>query len=53
MVLFATTDLTSNDLRCNVGGQVLGNTSTIAVTAGSSFTFTTDVAVYHDGPISL
>jgi len=46
-------DLTSTDLRCNVNGQTLGNTSTVAIAAGGAFTFTTDVAVYHDGPISI
>lgn len=46
-------DLTSNDLRCNVNGQTLGNTSTVAVKAGSSFTFTLNTAVYHQGPISI
>ncbi|KAH7417659.1 glycosyl hydrolase family 61-domain-containing protein [Cadophora sp. MPI-SDFR-AT-0126] len=47
------TDLTSNDLRCNQGGVTGGNTQTITVTAGSSFTFTTDTAVYHNGPLSM
>ncbi|KAK3939981.1 putative endo-beta-1,4-glucanase D [Diplogelasinospora grovesii] len=46
------TDLTSTDLRCNVGANG-SSTATIAVNAGDSFTFTTDVAVYHQGPISL
>ena len=47
------TDLKSNDLRCNVGGATGSNTTTVDVTAGDSFTFTSDVAVYHQGPISL
>lgn len=47
------TDLTSNDLRCNSGGETGNGTETIAVTAGAEFTFTTDVAVYHDGPLSI
>ncbi|KIN05614.1 glycoside hydrolase family 61 protein [Oidiodendron maius Zn] len=47
------TDLTSNDLRCNVGGESGANTSTVSVAAGSSVSFTSDVAVYHDGPISV
>ncbi|KAK1762942.1 putative endo-beta-1,4-glucanase D [Phialemonium atrogriseum] len=47
------TDLASNDLRCNVGGSKTGNTTTVALKAGDSFTFTSDVAVYHQGPISL
>jgi hypothetical protein len=35
-------DLTSNDLRCNVGGATGGNTSTIEIAAGGPFTFTLD-----------
>ncbi|KAH8202998.1 hypothetical protein TruAng_002832 [Truncatella angustata] len=46
------TDLTSNDLRCNVGANGTG-TETIAVKAGDSFTFTLDTAVYHQGPVSI
>ncbi|OTB09081.1 glycoside hydrolase family 61 protein [Hypoxylon sp. CI-4A] len=47
------TDLSSNDLRCNVGGATGGNTSTLELSAGDQFTFTLDTAVYHQGPISL
>jgi hypothetical protein len=47
------TSLSSNDLRCNVGGGSGASTVTVPVTAGDSFTFTSDVAVYHQGPISL
>jgi len=47
------TDLSSTDLRCNVGGQVSNGTETITLAAGSEFTFTLDTAVYHAGPISL
>ncbi|KAH7361012.1 glycosyl hydrolase family 61-domain-containing protein [Rhexocercosporidium sp. MPI-PUGE-AT-0058] len=47
------TDLTSTDLRCNQGGITGGNTETITVAAGSSFTFTTDTPVYHNGPLSI
>ncbi|KAK3350203.1 glycosyl hydrolase family 61-domain-containing protein [Lasiosphaeria hispida] len=47
------TSLTSNDLRCNVGGASGAGTSTLDVKAGDAFTFTSDVAVYHQGPISL
>ncbi|KAL2074975.1 hypothetical protein VTL71DRAFT_8755 [Oculimacula yallundae] len=47
------TDLTSNDLRCNEGGGTGGNTETLSVVAGGSFTFTTDTPVYHNGPISI
>ena len=47
------TDLTSNDLRCNVGGEVSNGTETLPIKAGDEFTFTLDTAVYHQGPISL
>jgi len=47
------TDLASNDLRCNVGGASGVNTSTVSVAAGSSVTFSSDIAVYHQGPISV
>ena len=46
-------DLASNDLRCNVGGGSGDNTTTVSVAAGSSVTFTLDVAVYHQGPVSV
>jgi hypothetical protein len=45
--------LSSNDLRCNVGGGSGSSTSTVSVSAGSSVTFHSDVAVYHQGPVSL
>ncbi|KAI0537136.1 glycoside hydrolase family 61 protein [Xylaria digitata] len=47
------TDLSSNDLRCNVGGATSGSTSTLALNAGDQFTFSLDQAVYHQGPVSL
>lgn len=47
------TSLSSNDLRCNVGGSSGSATSVLDVKAGDSFTFTSDTAVYHQGPISL
>ncbi|KAL9113716.1 MAG: hypothetical protein Q9227_002161 [Pyrenula ochraceoflavens] len=48
------TDLTSNDLRCNVGGETGGSTATLgSVAAGSTMKFTADVAVYHQGPVSF
>ncbi|KAL2024246.1 hypothetical protein VTK56DRAFT_9402 [Thermocarpiscus australiensis] len=46
------TDLTSNDLRCNVGATGAG-TDTVTVRAGDSFTFYLDTPVYHQGPISI
>ncbi|KAI0474517.1 glycoside hydrolase family 61 protein [Xylaria cf. heliscus] len=47
------TDLSSKDLRCNVGGATGGSTSTLALNAGDQFTFSLDQAVYHQGPVSL
>ena len=46
-------DLPSTDLRCHEGGLDGSDTNVLPVTAGSSFTFTADVAVYHNGPTSL
>ncbi len=46
------TDLASKALRCNVGAEG-STTDTVSVKAGDSFTFTTDTAVYHNGPVSL
>jgi hypothetical protein len=37
----------------SVGGESGVNTTTVSVAAGSSVAFTSDVAVYHDGPISV
>ncbi|KAJ4298112.1 hypothetical protein N0V90_006011 [Kalmusia sp. IMI 367209] len=47
------TDLASNDLRCNVGGASGAATTTVSVAAGSTVTFTADIAVYHQGPVSF
>ncbi|KUJ17734.1 uncharacterized protein LY89DRAFT_707156 [Mollisia scopiformis] len=47
------TALNSTDLRCNVGGETAGSTTTITVNAGDAFSITTDTAVYHDGPFSI
>ncbi|OCL12953.1 lytic polysaccharide monooxygenase [Glonium stellatum] len=47
------TDLTSNDLRCNVGGESSNGTTTVSIAAGSSVTFRADIAVYHQGPVSF
>jgi hypothetical protein len=47
------TDLASNDLICNVGGFTGESTKVLPAKAGDSFTFTTDTAVYHNGPVSL
>ncbi|PGH26428.1 hypothetical protein AJ80_01926 [Polytolypa hystricis UAMH7299] len=48
-----TKDLGSNDLRCNEGGATGSGTATTTVSAGSSVTFTADVAVYHQGPVAF
>lgn len=47
------TDLSSKDLRCNVGGASGASTSVVSVAAGSTVSFTADQAVYHQGPISF
>jgi hypothetical protein len=47
------TSLSSNDLRCNVGGASGGSTTTVSVAAGSTVSFTADNAVYHQGPVSF
>ena len=47
------TDLTSKDLRCNVGAVVSNGTETLSMKAGDEFTFTLDTAVYHIGPTSM
>jgi hypothetical protein len=46
------TDLSSNDLRCNVGANGAA-TETLEVKAGDPFTFYLDTPVYHQGPVSL
>jgi hypothetical protein len=50
---FLNADLTSLDLRCNVGGRSGAETKTLAVTAGSTVTYSADVKVYHQGPVSF
>ncbi|KAF5870958.1 putative glycoside hydrolase family 61 protein [Botrytis fragariae] len=47
------TDLASNDLRCNSGGETSNGAQTITVKAGDSFSFTADIQVYHQGPLSI
>jgi len=47
------TDLSSKDLRCNVGGDLSNGTETVSMRAGDAFTFTLDTAVYHVGPTSI
>jgi hypothetical protein len=46
-------DLDSTDLRCNEGGLDGSGTAVREITAGSTFTFHSDVAVYHQGPVSV
>lgn len=45
--------MNSNDLRCNAGGGTGTGTETVSIAAGASVAFTADVAVYHQGPISV
>ncbi|KAK3341935.1 glycoside hydrolase [Lasiosphaeria hispida] len=47
------TDLSSKDLRCNVGGGISNGTETLPMKAGDAFTFYLDTAVYHAGPTSV
>ena len=47
------TSLSSPDLRCNAGGASGSSTTTVDAKAGDAVTFYTDIAVYHQGPISL
>jgi hypothetical protein len=47
------TDLSSPDLRCNVGGLTGTTTAIRDIRAGQQFTFKTDVAVYHQGPLAV
>ncbi|KAH8146235.1 uncharacterized protein LAJ45_09677 [Morchella importuna] len=47
-------DVTSNDMRCNVGGLAsASSTSTIAVTAGNTIGFQADIAVFHPGAFNI
>jgi hypothetical protein len=39
--------------RCNAGGETGNDTETITMNAGDPFTIHTDVAVYHQGPLSM
>ncbi|KAH7923349.1 glycoside hydrolase family 61 protein [Leucogyrophana mollusca] len=48
------TDVTSTDLRCNVGGLASGSvTSTDTVTAGSTVGLALDIAIYHQGVVNI
>lgn len=48
------TDVTSNDIRCNVGGLDSGSsTSTASVDAGATVGFALDQAIFHPGPINV
>lgn len=48
------TDVTSNDLRCNVGGLASGSTTkTYEVAAGSEVGFALDSAIGHPGPLQV
>ncbi|KAG8768796.1 hypothetical protein FRC20_007203, partial [Serendipita sp. 405] len=46
------TDVTSNDLRCNVGATGAG-TETATVTAGDTIGFALDTPVYHQGVLNV
>ncbi|CAG8975214.1 hypothetical protein HYALB_00004275 [Hymenoscyphus albidus] len=47
------TDLTSTDLRCNVGGTSGASTQTATMKAGDTFSLTANQAIYHQGPTSF
>jgi len=48
------TDVTSTDIRCNVGGLASGpSTSTATVAAGSTVGFALDQAIFHPGPLQV
>jgi hypothetical protein len=48
------TDVTSTDMRCNVGGLASGpTTSTTTVAAGSTIGFESDIAVFHPGVFNI
>jgi len=46
-------DLSSPDLTCNAGAETGSNTSTVSLAAGSTLAFSSDTAVYHNGPVSV
>ncbi|KAL7269268.1 hypothetical protein RUND412_008075 [Rhizina undulata] len=48
------TDVTSTDLRCNVGGlDSAATTDTLTVAAGSTVGFHSDIAVFHPGAFNI
>jgi len=48
------TDVTSTDLRCNVGGLASGaTTNTATVVAGDTVGFALDKAIFHPGPMNV
>jgi len=48
------TDVTSDDIRCNVGGLTSGtNTSVATVAAGSTVGFALDIPIFHPGPLAV
>ena len=45
-------DISSNDLRCNVGGLASGSSTQVAtVAAGATVGFQVDIGIIHPGPI--
>jgi len=48
------TDVTSDDIRCNVGGLTSGpDTSVATVVAGSTVGFALDIPIFHPGPLAV
>jgi hypothetical protein len=45
------TDVTSTNIRCNVGGNAIFANSTTSVAAGSTVGFTANPDIYHPGPL--
>lgn len=46
-------DVTSTNIRCNVGGNTLFAPATMSVAAGSNVGFTADPPIYHPGPLQV
>ena len=42
--------VSTNDIRCNVGGSTASASGILPVAAGSSISFTADPNIYHPGP---
>ena len=47
-------NVTSDDMRCNVGGLLTGNSTKVAsVAAGDEVGFKLDTAIFHPGPLAI